>query len=119
MQPDFIFIRNSSSRLDQCSNRNRYKRYCRKKAIYGTLAVFPELQCIRIVENSIVKLLHIHFNGTKQMEIHFSTTLLKYFLREWTYYLHTSMDLSPSGAKSKFLKDLVLILKFDFQMKPF
>ncbi|EMO54862.1 hypothetical protein LEP1GSC172_3566 [Leptospira noguchii] len=53
------------------------------------------------------------------MEIHFSTTLLKYFLREWTYYLYSSMDPSPSKAKSKFLKYLGLILEFDFQMKPF
>lgn len=43
------------------------------------LCCISELQCIRIIENSIVKLLHIHFNVTKQMEIHFSTTLLKYF----------------------------------------
>ncbi|EMS85701.1 hypothetical protein LEP1GSC073_3083 [Leptospira noguchii str. Cascata] len=40
-------------------------------------------------------------------------------MREWTFYLHSSMDLSPSGPKSKFLKDLVLTLEFDFQMKPF
>ncbi|UOG51675.1 hypothetical protein [Leptospira noguchii] len=121
MQPDFIFIRNSSSRLDQCVPDIVIEIVTRdivEKKQSMELCCISELQCIRIVENSIVKLLHIHFNVTKQMEIHFSTTLLKYFLREWTY-LHSSMDLSPSGAKSKFLKDLVLILEFDFQMKPF
>ncbi|EMN01537.1 hypothetical protein LEP1GSC035_4487 [Leptospira noguchii str. 2007001578] len=36
--------------MDQCSNRNRYKRYCRKKAIYGTLAVFQNYNVLELLK---------------------------------------------------------------------